>query len=1090
MRNHRSTLLAVLVSSLVIAAFVSPAGAHIQKANAPRQHAQPAAIAGVAGLAPSGQVAGDGPLEMYQATVDGTTLQELVNAGYDVTPTEETLEGIEVALVLSPGERRALEAKGLDLSQPRAARIAAAADPVVYRSFDEEGGIRDEIYQVAADNPNLVKLVKLGTSHQGREYLALKVTSNARRTRDGRRPAVLYVATYHAREWISTEVNRRLLHWYVDKWRANDTEIRNLLGDVELWFVLVHNPDGYEYTFDVERLWRKNLRDNNGNGTIENGDGVDPNRNHAEHWNYDNEGSNSQFTSETYRGPAANSEPETKAIVRLYDRVDFEFSISYHSFGQLLLYTQGWQTLTPSADDPIYVALSGTDDDPAIEGYNPGVGADLYTTNGEYTDWAHGEEGTLAWTPELSEGCEDCGFEFPDDEALIQAEFERNLPFALNVARSAEDPDDPVSHAGIDTQDMYLDVSEIDPWKTNWPSSDLKVEVSYAGDSSQPVEVLAKRDLDNVELNYKINGGRTRDTSARDSSDGEVFGGNNAYNEYYEYLRGSIRGLDVGDTVEYWFTGRTGGGDGDDDDDDGDENGNGGGETVSTEHVTFEVVGDADADVLIVAAEDRTGASHDPAYGSTAAGTANFLSSYEAAITAAGRSYEVYDVDAMGRQAPDHTGVLNHYDAVVWYTGNDVVTREPGWTGGNVSRLAVDLVLQHRAYLNEEGSLMYTGQRAGFIENSGQGQFYDPVENRRCVGGAPPPEVVNRCLLWGDKNDFIQYYLGAFVYNPQAPTPGPVLAPYAVTGTDSPYSGMTWNVNGGDSANNQTGRASFITTSSILPPTTYPQFTSDARANYAAAGPNPFEPFNGAWYVYSGQADVTYKRLMRPFTMPGGGGDMTFRVSYDTEANWDFVFVEIHNVTDGTWRTAPDLNGHTVGGTRASTGESCPAGWFELHPWLEQYQGPNCEGTGTSGPWHAHSGRSQGWEEWKIDLDAFADPGDQIEISISYASDWAVQGLGTFVDAIQLPGEPLESFETGLGAWTVPGPPEGSAANPNDWTRTQSVGFEEGAIVSETPRRTEFTTLYAGFGLEAIQGATGPNSRAAVMDRSLDFLDA
>jgi hypothetical protein len=1084
MRNHRRTLLAAFVSAFLIAAFAAPAGAHLRKANAPRQHAKPAAIAGLAGLAASGQVAGDGPLEMYQATVDGTTLQELVDAGYDVTPTEETLEGIEVALVLSPGERRALEAKGLDLSQSRAARIAAAAaaDPVVYRSFDEEGGIRDEIYQVAADNPDLVKLVKLGTTHQGREYLALKVTSNARQVRDGRRPAVLYVATYHAREWISTEVNRRLLHWYVDKWRANDAEIRTLLGDVELWFVLVHNPDGYEYTFDVERLWRKNLRDNDGNGTIENGDGVDPNRNHAEHWNYDNEGSNSQFSSETYRGPAANSEPETKAIVRLYDRVDFEFSISYHSFGQLLLYTQGWQTLTPSADDPIYVALSGTDDNPAIAGFNPGVGADLYTTNGEYTDWAHAEEGTLAWTPELSEGCEDCGFEFPDDEALIQAEFERNLPFALNVARSAEDPDDPVSHAGIDTAEMYLDVSEIDPWKTNWPSSDLKVEVSYAGDSSQPVEVLAKRDLDDVDLNYKINGGRTRRASVRDASDGEVFGGNNAYNEYYEYLRGSIRGLDVGDTVEYWFTGRTGGG-GDDDDDDVD---NGGGEPVSTEHVTFEVVGDADADVLIVAAEDRTGASQDPAYGSIAAGTPNFLSSYTEAITAAGRSFEVYDVDAMGREAPDHTGVLNHYDAVVWYTGNDVVTRESGWTGGNVSRLAVDLVLQHRAYLNEEGSLMYTGQRAGFIENSGQNQFYDPVANQRCVGGVPPPppEVANRCLLWGDKNDFIQYYLGAFVYNPQAPTPGPLLAPYAVTGLASPYSGMTWNVNGPGSANNQTGRAAFITTSSILPVGTYPQFTSDARANYAAAGPNPFEPFDGAWYVHSQRADVSYKRLMRNFTLGAGNNDMTFRISYDTEPNWDFVFVEIHNLATDTWSTAPDQNGHTTN----DTGESCPEGWYELHPWLEQYQGPapDCPGDG----WNAHSGRSAGWEEWSIDLDAFATAGQEIEVSISYASDWAIQGLGAFVDSVQMPGEPVESFETGMGAWTVAGPPPGSAANPNDWVRTQSVGFEEGSIVSLTPRRADFTTLYAGFGLEAIQGATGPNSRAAVMDRSLDFLRA
>ena len=51
------------------------------------------------------------------------------------------------------------------------------------------------------------------------------------------------------------------------------------------------------------------------------------------------------------------------------------------------------------------------------------------------------------WEPE---DCES-GFNFPDDEALIQAEFEKNIPFALAVAESAHDPDDPVSVVGIDT---------------------------------------------------------------------------------------------------------------------------------------------------------------------------------------------------------------------------------------------------------------------------------------------------------------------------------------------------------------------------------------------------------------------------------------------------------------------------------------------------------------------------------------------------------------------------------------------------------------------------------------------------------------
>jgi hypothetical protein len=211
---------------------------------------------------------------------------------------------------------------------------------------------------------------------------------------------------------------------------------------------------------------------------------------------------------------------------------------------------------------------------------------------------------------------------------------------------------------------------------------------------------------------------------------------------------------------------------------------------------------------------------------------------------------------------------------------------------------------------------------------------------------------------------------------------------------------------------------------------------------------------------------------------------MTFQVSYDTEPAWDFLFVEIHNVTDGTWSTAPDLNGHTEGGTPASTGDSCAEGWHELHPWLEQYQGEDCDGAG----WNAASGRSQGWEEWRIDLDSFADPGDELEIYVSYASDWAIQGLGVFFDYVQLPGETVESFETGMGAWSITGPPPGSDPNPNDFIRTESVGFEEGAIVSQTPPGPDFQTMFWGFGFEAIQGETGPNSRADVMDKTLDFL--
>jgi hypothetical protein len=84
------------------------------------------------------------------------------------------------------------------------------------------------------------------------------------------------------------------------------------------------------------------------------------------------------------------------------------------------------------------------------------------------------------------------------------------------------------------------------------------------------------------------------------------------------------------------------------------------------------------------------------------------------------------------------------------------------------------------------------------------------------------------------------------------------------------------------------------------------------------------------------------------------------------------------------------------------------------------------------------------------------------------------------VDNVEVSTEPgVESFETGLGAWMVAGPPEGSADNANDWERTTSVGFQEGAVVSTAD------TLYFGFGFEGITDAA---TRAAVMARSMEYL--
>jgi hypothetical protein len=999
--------------------------------------------------------------EVYTAKVSRDQAREIARAGYDITATRSAAGGIELDLVLSSSQRARLAGQGVQLGLKRikggltiqefaAQQSAFGFD--VWRSFDERGGIRDELYDIARRHSNIVKLEVIGRSIQGREIIALKVTKDATKLADGARPAVLNISMQHAREWISVEVNRRFLHHFVDNYGRN-AEVTNLVNTRELWFVIVANPDGYEFTFTDERLWRKNLRDNNGDRQITVGDGVDLNRNWPNHWGWDDEGSATLTSDETFRGTAAASEPETKAMKGLLDRLKPKFMINWHSAADQILASFGWQESQPAADNPISIALSGTDANPAIPGFDVGLSADeLYITNGDTNDYAQGTVGIISWVPELSEGCVGCGFVFPDDEELIEAQYQRTFRFAMNVARSTTNPSNPVSHLGITLQPFYTHQDQLDPQMSNMPLTDFRFSVSY-GDP-QPVRVLAKRSLGSVSLQYQINGGAVQTKSTSEWAGGDRWG--NEGDVYYHIVEGVASGARPGDSVKVWFKDADG--------------------PATSEPFTYTLASDTNRSVLIVAAEDYTGIS--PVYKSNPRPA--YLQYYLDSLRAIGIEPDVYDVDARGRKAPSHISVLGHYRAIVWYTGDDILTREPGMVPGTASRLAQDLMLNVRSYLNEGGRLLYSGKFAGF-GNAFAFEF-DPLFNRPCDG------VLFNREFGADQegcrelfDDFLQYYLGAYIYADEGGTTSKGTL-HSVTGTDNPFNFMTWSF-GSPSANNQDHSASFLPTSTFLPAARFPQFQSWRSARWNKVG-GPFEPHTGQFYLHSRIADVSYKRVTRTITVPAGGAELSFWTSYDTEPAWDFLFVEAHAVGSDQWTTLPDLNGHT--GT--STGDSCPEGWHELHPWLVRYQGANCSGTGTTGTWNAASGTSSGWQQWRVSLAPYA--GRQVEVHISYVSDWSVQGLGVFVDDIAVStGEGTTSFETDaspMDGWAVTGPAPGSGPNANNFERITAAGFPEAAAVTSQPTDgARYRTIYTGFGFE---GISTPQARNAFMGRAMQYL--
>ena len=757
----------------------------------------------------------------------------------------------------------------------------------------------------------------------------------------------------------------------------------------------------------------------------------------------------------------------------LMDRIKPKFQSNLHSFGEWLLYPQGWQIGTLDADNPIYVALGGTDANSAIEGFNPGQSADtLYVTNGETTDYAESAAGTIAYTPELGEGEPGSGFVFPDNEVLIEAEFQRMLPFHLGLAMSAANPANPVSPVGIDVEPFYLDQDDIDPQNGQQSLFDFKFAVSY-GDP-QEVRVLAKRSLGAVTVNYQINGGAVQTAPASEWNGGETYGPGNG--TYYHVVSGEVTGTSPGDSVKTWFTG--------------------GGE--SSDSFTYTVESDTGKRVLILSAEDYTGAS--PAMPGVT--EPQFLSYYTDALTANGVEFDVYDVDANGRTAPDNLGVLSHYDAVLWYTGNDVVTREPGWAPGNASRLAMQELLEVRDFVNEGGRVLYTGKAAGQQYTPGLGaQLYDPFENKECRAD---PAIQARCLgLLGSGNsqgDPIEYMFGAAITTVNGGLDPETADPFPIAGIDDPLSGLNWTLNGADSAQNQTTDSSFIATGDFLkvtdPDRSFPQFESWPAAEYQSGLAGPFDPHAGSSFMWSDRADEAYKRLSRTITVPAGGASLSFWTSFNLELDFDYLIVEAHTVGQDDWTTLPDLNGHTT--SDLSTDESCTGGWSNLddaanvlHPFLTHYQTfdpatGTCSSTGSSGVWNAANGSSSGWQQFEIDLTPYAN--SQVEVSITALSDWGLQQFpGVFIDDVVVStGEGTTSFEEDgdqMDGWTVPGAPQDDQGiegpNRNDWIPRGGLGIKEGAAVA-TPR-----TLYLGQGFEGISDAT---TRNQIMERAVGHL--
>jgi len=282
----------------------------------------------------------------------------------------------------------------------------------------------DSLTNIAVQHPEIAKLDTIGTSYEGREILCLKISDNVNMDED--EPELLFMGLHHAREWPTLEI----CLFYADtltRAYGTDSQITEIVNSREIWIVPCINPDGYVYCHDQGIDWRKNRR------PVPGGIGIDLNRNYDGSCNGDPWGEWGSITgwatshnpsTSTYCGPCPFSESETQAIRDLVLSHNFVFTVSYHTYGEEILWPWGYIfDLAPDAD-----ILSELGERMASEitrqsgygTYDPHQSVGLYPTTGDTDDWVYGYDLYVAGKNTLPYTVETCNQFHPPASELAQ----------------------------------------------------------------------------------------------------------------------------------------------------------------------------------------------------------------------------------------------------------------------------------------------------------------------------------------------------------------------------------------------------------------------------------------------------------------------------------------------------------------------------------------------------------------------------------------------------------------------------------------------------------------------------------------------
>eukprot|EP00211_Chloroparvula_japonica_P002303 CAMPEP_0119155826 /NCGR_PEP_ID=MMETSP1310-20130426/51946_1 /TAXON_ID=464262 /ORGANISM="Genus nov. species nov., Strain RCC2339" /LENGTH=485 /DNA_ID=CAMNT_0007148431 /DNA_START=1712 /DNA_END=3169 /DNA_ORIENTATION=- len=214
-----------------------------------------------------------------------------------------------------------------------AARLGTPGGPPGYDTPEQ---LQASFQELADDYPAIASLIDLTEAYglpatvDGNHLYALKVSDNVAED-ESDELNVLVVANHHARELVTPQIALDVASELTSRY-GNSSVVRDVVNMYQVYVMYTMNPDGLNYVWSTDNMWRKNRRLVSSEGSAE-VYGVDLNRNYEFGWNYTCAGS-TRMGSQTYRGPYPFSEAETQVMKAFQTDRRFAKVLDLHSYAR------------------------------------------------------------------------------------------------------------------------------------------------------------------------------------------------------------------------------------------------------------------------------------------------------------------------------------------------------------------------------------------------------------------------------------------------------------------------------------------------------------------------------------------------------------------------------------------------------------------------------------------------------------------------------------------------------------------------------------------------------------------------------------